>query len=186
VNAQIHQLRKDMESPEFQARYGTALEEYGKNSPVQQARTTLQEFNVTMVELGEKALPLATGALKAFSTALGWFTGGHQTKEDKTFTPSLSERFHNLMPWSGASPLPKPQPQSYTDGPMRAQPMNYLQGPPEKTKVTPISLSLNVDGHVLAQTMTDLLQDSVEHATGSPNYNGQAQFNRADSGMAST
>jgi hypothetical protein len=52
--------------------------------------------------------------------------------------------------------------------------------------VTPISLSLNVDGRTLAQAVSEVLEDLAEHATGSPNYNGVSHFGRADGGISGT
>jgi hypothetical protein len=64
--------------------------------------------------------------------------------------------------------------------------MNFLQGPPVTLKPQPITLNLNMDGRTLAQAVSDVLQDLSEHATGSPNYNGQSQFNRADGGLSTS
>jgi hypothetical protein len=117
--------------------YNTALEEY-RGTTKQQTRSALSEFNIAMVELGRDILPVATAAVKSFSTMLGWITGSHQTKEDKTFTPSWPERLHELMPWSGASPLPKRQ----TDEP-KLEKQSFLSGPSKDNTLTatPISLS---------------------------------------------
>jgi hypothetical protein len=64
--------------------------------------------------------------------------------------------------------------------------MNFLQGPPTTPKVTPISLSLNVDGRTLAQSMSEQLEQLYEHATGAPSYNEQSHFARADGGIMGT
>jgi hypothetical protein len=152
------------------------------------ARTTLQEFNVALIELGDKALPLAIAGVKGLSTGLGWIAGDHYTKEDKSFKPNWMEHLHDYLSpgnWfgKGVSALPKsedvlkPQPQSFTDGPM---------GPPIELKPQPISLSLNVDGRVLAQSISEQLEQLYEHATGSANYNGMSHFNRADGGISGT
>jgi hypothetical protein len=50
----------------------------------------------------------------------------------------------------------------------------------------PISLSLNVDGRTLAQSMSEQLEELYEHATGAPSYNGQSHFNRAGGGIMGT
>jgi hypothetical protein len=55
-----------------------------------------------------------------------------------------------------------------------------------KTKVTPISLSLNVDGRTLAQTMSEQLEYLHEHATSAPSYDGSRKFIPADGGMMGT
>jgi hypothetical protein len=64
-------------------------------------------------------------------------------------------------------------------------PMRFDPGT-SKTKVTPITLSLNVDGRTLAQSISEQLEQLYEHATGAPSYNGQAQFSRADGGIMGT
>jgi hypothetical protein len=55
-----------------------------------------------------------------------------------------------------------------------------------KIKAQPISLSLNVDGRTLAQSISEQLEYLYEHATGAPAYNGQSHFNRADGGIMGT
>jgi hypothetical protein len=184
-------LRAGMENPANINRYNTFNENMmGTTRGV--ARSTLQEFNVAMIELGDKALPMATAGLKGFSTALGWFGGGHQTKEDKTFTPSWAERFHELMPWSGASALPKPQPQSFEGGSpfgdwkgpgskdWKAPNLNFMQGPtaPPKAVLAPISLSLNVDGTTLARVMSEISANTF--TTQAPAADGMGQFYGGD------
>jgi hypothetical protein len=58
-----------MDSPEFKARYGSILEDY-QGTAVGTARTTLAEFNVTLMRLGDTVLPAVTGALRDFSSVL--------------------------------------------------------------------------------------------------------------------
>jgi AAA domain len=70
VREQILSLRKTMDSPEFKNRWAGFSEAYKEGSPVQQARTTLADFNIAMMDLGSKILPAATGALKDFDAAL--------------------------------------------------------------------------------------------------------------------
>ncbi len=197
------EMRKGLNDPGNISRYETILEDtMGTTKMV--ARTTLQEFNVALIELGTQALPVATAGVKILSGVLGGFTGGHKTSEIPGWKPTWAERLHDYMPWGGmpwvgASPLPKaggggavtppasgaltPLPQSFTGGPMRAQPMNFLQGPPIEIRPQPISFSLNVDGRALAQTTIENMEQMVEQATSSPNYNGLQAFNRADGGM---
>lgn len=64
-------------------------------------------------------------------------------------------------------------------------PMKFDPGT-SRTKVTPISLSLNVDGRTLAQSISEQLEQLYEHATGAPSYNGQSHFGRADGGIMGT
>ena len=68
---------------------------------------------------------------------------------------------------------------------MRAQPMQFLQGPPKPTK-TQTALSLNIDGRTFAQTMIEEMESLTEHATGTTAYNGQSHFARADGGIMGT
>jgi hypothetical protein len=182
VNAQIKSLRKEMESEEFKNRYGTALEEYGKNSPVQQARTTMQSFNVAMVELSEKALPGATAALSAFSGVL------HGLNFIQAATPKGDKQI-GLPMQRGAIPrlwnyLTGPK---EGDGALKPEKQSFLQGPgAAKATLAPISLSLNIDGRQLGQAVTEQLEHLVEHASSAPSYNGLSNFARADSGMSVT
>jgi hypothetical protein len=52
-----------------------------------------------------------------------------------------------------------------------------------QAKVTPISLSLNVDGRTLAQTMSQQFEYLYEHATGAPSYDGRSKYIPADGGV---
>jgi hypothetical protein len=64
-------------------------------------------------------------------------------------------------------------------------PMRFDPGT-SKTKVTPISLALNIDGRVLAQSISEQLEQLYEHATGAPSANGMGHFGRADSQIMGT
>jgi hypothetical protein len=169
VLARIKELRKELGSEEFANRYGTILEDYTGGTTKGMARSTLGEFNAAMIELGTQGLPLATGALKGFSTALGFFTGGHRVQEDKTFKPSWLENLHQLMPWSGASSLPKPveppQKQSLLEGPL---------APPKATQATlaPIALTLNIDGATIAQALSNAMASIHAFPTQAPAFDG--------------
>jgi hypothetical protein len=63
VREQILSLRKTMDSPEFKNRYAGFTESYKQGSTVQQARTGMAEFNITMMELGKDILPSVNVAL---------------------------------------------------------------------------------------------------------------------------
>jgi hypothetical protein len=62
-------------------------------------------------------------------------------------------------------------------------PMRFDPGT-SQPKMMQTAFSFNVDGRVLAQTVIEQMESLAEHATGSPNYNGQSHFARADSGFA--
>lgn len=53
-------------------------------------------------------------------------------------------------------------------------------------KATPISMSLNVDGRTLAQSISEQLEYLHEHATGAPSADGMRKFIPADGGMMGT
>jgi hypothetical protein len=94
------QLRAGMEDPGNINRYSTILEDTMGTSKMV-ARTTLQEFNVALIELGRDVLPLAIGGVKLLSGALKVFEGQHYTPEDKTFKPNWMEHLHDYAsPWN--------------------------------------------------------------------------------------
>jgi hypothetical protein len=70
VRGQISALRKERDSPEFQNRYRAFLPDYANGSTVQNARVTMQEFNVTLADIGQRVLPAVNGALKDFKGVL--------------------------------------------------------------------------------------------------------------------
>jgi hypothetical protein len=75
VRDQVLSLRKTMDSPEFKNRYGGFTESYKQGSTVQQARTGMAEFNITMMELGKDVLPSVNVMLKDFKGLLEGLTG---------------------------------------------------------------------------------------------------------------
>jgi hypothetical protein len=75
VNAQIRSLRQTMDSPEFRNRYAGFTEAYKEGSTVQNARTAMQEFNVTMMDLGKDVLPSVNVALHGFKSMLEGIRG---------------------------------------------------------------------------------------------------------------
>jgi hypothetical protein len=68
VRDQILNLQKEMKSPEFQNRYRSFFPDYNKESTAQAARTAMQEFNITMMDLGKTTLPAVNEALKGFKS----------------------------------------------------------------------------------------------------------------------
>jgi hypothetical protein len=70
VKGQIAALREQMGSPEFKNRYSGFMEQYTQGSTVQQARTAMQEFNVTMMDLAKDILPSVNVALHGFKSTL--------------------------------------------------------------------------------------------------------------------
>jgi hypothetical protein len=70
VREQVAALRKEMESPEFKNRYAGFVDSYREGSTVQQARTALQDFNVTAMEIGKDVLPAVNVAMKNFKSII--------------------------------------------------------------------------------------------------------------------
>jgi hypothetical protein len=168
-----HQLRAGLDDPGNQNRYSTILEDTMGTSKMV-ARTTLQEFNVALIELGRDVLPIAIAGVKGLSAALGWFTGGHRVQEDKTFKPNWMEHLHDYLSpgnWfgKGASALPKSG-----EGALKPQPQSFLQGPPITLKPQPISLSLNLDGTTLARVLSNI--STYSFAGQAPAFDGTGEF----------
>jgi TP901 family phage tail tape measure protein len=69
VLARLKELRKEMEGEDFKNRYGSIMEDY-KGTAVGTAKTTLSEFTVTLMRLGDTVLPAVTGALRDFTSVL--------------------------------------------------------------------------------------------------------------------
>jgi hypothetical protein len=76
VREQIQSLQKEMNSPEFKNRYGGFVDAYKQGSTVQQPRTATAEFNVTVTDIGQHALPAVNGALREFKAVLEGILGG--------------------------------------------------------------------------------------------------------------
>jgi hypothetical protein len=121
-----------------------------------------------LIELGTKALPTATAALRGFSEVLSIFGGGHKTKEDKTFKPNWMEHLHDLMPWSGPSSLPKT---------IEPRKQSFLEGPPKGEQAAkPISLTLNIDGRTLARVVSEKQEALYRYETNPTDFNGSGRF----------
>ncbi len=70
VREQITALRREMDSPEFKNRYAGFTQAYEQGSTVQQARTAMAEFNITMMDIGAHTLPAVNSALRDFKGVL--------------------------------------------------------------------------------------------------------------------
>jgi hypothetical protein len=75
VREQVQTLRKEMESPEFKARYAGFTQAYEQGSTVQNARTAMAEFNNTMMDLGQHTLPAVNGVLRDFKSLMEGIRG---------------------------------------------------------------------------------------------------------------
>jgi len=172
---QIHKLRAEMESQEYKNRYSNFMEDYEKNSPLQKARTVMQEFNVATQELGDKALPAATAALNIFSAVLhglGVISNAAPKGKKGIGLPLQRSVPRTWDYWFG----PKE-----TDGALKPEKQSFLRGPsPAITvKPQPITLNLNVDGARLAQAVTNSMAGSGV-PTQAPAADGLGRFYGGD------
>jgi hypothetical protein len=75
VREQILSLQKEMNSPEFKARYGGFVDAYQQGSTVQNARTAMSDFNISAMELGKITLPAVNVALRDFKAVIEGLRG---------------------------------------------------------------------------------------------------------------
>lgn len=75
VQEQLKKIAADVKDPKSVARMNNFLGEYNRDSSLQNARTTMQTFNVTMAELGTTVLPAVNQALTDFKSVLLAITG---------------------------------------------------------------------------------------------------------------
>lgn len=73
VLEQSNELRK--EYPDFKNQYGTFMQDYSANSPIQKTRETMQELTNVLADIGGVALPPVTQALRDFSDVLKTIKG---------------------------------------------------------------------------------------------------------------
>jgi hypothetical protein len=175
-------LRAGMESPGNIARYNTFTEDQ-MGTTKGTAMSTLQQFNVDMIELGTKALPIASAALRIFSGALGFINKfNHPAPEGQESGWGAIPRAYNYF-----FPKGQPQNQSFTGDHPVAQPMGFLTGPPSQSnKPQQITLRLDVNGRTLAQAVSEELSDLMLFPTGAPAANGLAHWEDGHSQRVST
>jgi hypothetical protein len=212
VNEQVRNLRKTMDSPEFKNKYAGFTEQYMGGSTAQMARTALQDFNITMMDLGATILPAVTGALKDFKAIIEGIRAmipGSDANKWKIGTrgiegAGIGAAIGFVTPVPGGAAIGaatgaiiggglgamENEAAKNWKGPgskdWKAPNFNnLLQGAPAAPKVVvpPVTLNLNVDGRQLAQAVTEQLENLTEHATSGPNYNAQSHFGRADGGL---
>ena len=70
VREQVQNLRGTMNSPDFKNRYAGFTAAYQQGSTVQNARTAIADFNITMMEIGKDVLPSVNNALGNFKSIL--------------------------------------------------------------------------------------------------------------------
>jgi TP901 family phage tail tape measure protein len=200
-------LRAGQENPANTARYN-AFNDAMMGTTRGVARSTLQEFNVSMIELGTTVLPSVTRALQDFTGVLrglrALIPGTSDADKGRTGANAMEGA---LLGWGVGKYFGQPMlgaaaggaiglgagklnegvdaiPKLLNKG-VDALIPNFLKEPPAPPKVVfpPITLNLNVDGRQLAQTTVEQMESLTEHATGAPAANGLSHFGRADGGI---
>jgi hypothetical protein len=202
VLERIKALRKEKDSPEFAARYGSILEDY-RGTAVGTAKTTLAEFNVSLMRLGDTVLPAVTGALRDFSSVLQGIRAlipGTDASKGAVGTRAIEGAGIGALlgRWGlgpggavigaaggaaivlGADALNKgidSIPTMINKG-IDALIPNYFknQGPtaPSKAVLAPITLNLNIDGQALARAQSSISANTF--SSQAPAFDGLDSF----------
>jgi hypothetical protein len=203
VNEQILNLRKTRDSPEFRNRYAGFSEAYKEGSTVQQARTAMADFNIMMMDLGKTVLPAVNVALRDFKGVLEGIRGVLPSGSTATVGARAAEGaiaggiLGSVVPGVGtiagaAVGGMLGTAEGFMEGYSKAQGekqdkksteefMQELkrQGeggvvPAPKAMLAPISLSLNVDGTLLARVLSSISANSFSGQA--PAYNGLESY----------
>jgi hypothetical protein len=200
VREQVQSLRKDMDSPEFKARYGGFMQAYNQGSTVQNARTTMQEFNNTMMDIGAKVLPPVNMALGNFKSILESIRGilpsvpnagatvGARAIEGALAGAGVGALFGGVgaMPGAaigGALGTAEGFMESYAGrkNTGTAWPQSGDGGSinprVSKAQLAPITLNLNLDGRTLATTLSEIGADIFKFSTEAPAADGIGIYN---------
>jgi hypothetical protein len=204
VREQIAALNKEMNSPGFKNRYAGFMENYNNQVTSQNARTGVQEFNVTMMEIGKDVLPSVNVALRNFKgilesvrsvlpgasndgkiggaaltgAAIGGVLGisaGPLGIAGGALAGGVLGTAAGFMESYGTS-IDKGG--SYTSPGKTGKPAERIIVIPQKPP--PINLSLNIDGRALASAVTDVMGNSTGFATQAPAADGVGQFFSGD------
>jgi hypothetical protein len=90
VLSRVHKLVEMMSDPIVMGHYNSLLPDYMKGATVQNARSTLQDFNVTMAELGRTTLPSVNIVLHDFKSTLDAIRGVLPGGDGKGVAPVLA------------------------------------------------------------------------------------------------
>jgi hypothetical protein len=218
VAEQIRNLRQTMNSPEFKNRYAGFSEAYKEGSTVQQARTAMAEFNVTMMDLAKITLPAVNNALGGFKSILEGIRGVLPAGVDGKGAATIGG--HAILGAAGGALVGSVIPgvgtlggaviggvlgtaEGFMEGYSKAQGekqdkkttdefINELKRQGEtgaigKTSEVPkvtlspnLSISLNVDGQMLAHAVMDVMGNNTGFVTQAPAADGLGQHNSGD------
>jgi hypothetical protein len=201
VREQIQALQKEMNSPEFKNRYGGFMENYNSQVTSQNARTAIQDFNVTMMDIGKTVLPAVNiglhdlkGILEgirnilpsgqaglvaaraaegaALGAGLGFFAGGVGAGPGAVIGGVAGTAYGYM------ESQPKTDFAAFAKAMTDNSALHSAMVPPQKPPT--INLSLNVDGRALAQAVTDAMGNQTGFVTQAPAADGAGQFFSGD------
>jgi hypothetical protein len=188
VRDQVLNLRREMESPEFKARYGGFVQAYQEGSTVQNARTAMQEFSVLAMDIGQHVLPAVNVALRDFKGALETIRNiipGGARGEAKVLGRALEGAVAGGVAGgliagpggaliggaggavAGVGTAIAPTPKEAADS-MRDTFDKFLKKPPVVVKQPPVTLNLNIDGRTLSRALSEAGNPYEGYATQAP------------------
>jgi hypothetical protein len=200
VREQVQSLRKDMDSPEFKARYGGFMQAYNQGSTVQNARTTMQEFNNAMMDIGAKVLPPVNKSLSDFKSILESIRGilpsvpnagatvGARAIEGAAVGAGIGALFGGVGAVPGAAiggVLGTAEGFLETYGSRKNTGTAWPTSPDggainprvPKAQLAPITLNLNLDGRTLATTLSEIGAQIFQFSTQAPAADGIGVYN---------
>lgn len=207
VAEQIGNMRRERDSPEFRNQYSSFLPDYAGGSTVQNTRTGMQEFNVTMQDLGRIALPAVNHALNDFKAILegirkilpgggkGAATVGGRAIEGALGGALVGSVVPGVGTVTGAvgggilgaiegiteqnrGARKQTAGDRYEERIKRLQEKHTEAAP--KAVLQPLAISLNINDQLLARAVTTALATLSEHPTGAPAADGMGTFFSGD------
>lgn len=135
---------------------------------------TFKQAAIAMKDMGVAAAALAVVGWNSIGEGLNTIKTAIVSFIDWTVetSKSLSKRFGDWLT------RPLIQNQSYQGSPgggMQPLPINFNPGQ-QRQILQPITLSVNLDGHMLGQAVSEILEDMSLHPTGPPDANGWNHF----------
>jgi hypothetical protein len=207
VREQVNSLRATMDSPDFKNRYSGFMGAYREGSTVQNARTAFQEFNNTLMDIGQNVLPGVNKMLGEFKGVLekirGVLPGSEKSKDaamatvvDRALWGAGAGAVYGAFGGPGGVALGAlgggvlGVAEGYMEQNNKAWNLGFDKGgsytSPGKTgkpavekidiKPAPLTLSINLDGQLLAQTMTQMMLGPYSFPTQAPTFDGSGSW----------
>jgi hypothetical protein len=189
VREQVQSLMKEMNSPEFKNRYGSFSQTYTEGSTMQQARTAMADFSITMGEIGKTVLPSVNQALHDFKNVLESIRGvlpgapgpgGTSYGARAIEGAAAGALIGSVVPGVGTLG-------GGVIGGVLGVAEAYMENDAKNKRVRPgdryaerraaqglpaLVLSLNIDGRTIAQAMSDVFQSYYNFSTGAATADG--------------